>query len=105
MKSIFRNCILIFVILIGSKIEAREIILIENMAQTSTGELLKSILIKKFHFPEELITLKNINQNCEERSEAIMHLCLDQKGELNVKKLNQFVVRNSFRSFLNQEIN
>ena len=102
MKLIFKNIIFCFLILICPKLFAREIILIENLASKSEGELLKSILIKKFHLPKELITLRNTNKNCEPKTEAIIHLCLEADGELTVKKINQYVVRNSLGGFLNE---
>ena len=102
MKSIFKSLICCYLILICPKLFAREVVLIENLATISEGELLKSILIKKFHLPRELITLKNTNQPCEIRSEAIIHLCLEANGELLIKKMNQFIVRNSLGVFLNQ---
>ena len=102
MNLIFRNLICCCLILINSKLYSREVVLIENLASTSEGELLRTILIKKFHLPRELITLKNTNQTCEVKTEAIIHLCLAANGELIVKKMNQYVVRNSLGVFLNQ---
>jgi hypothetical protein len=102
MKSIFKSLIYCYLILISPTLFSREIVLIENLATISEGELLKSILIKKFHIPTELITLKNTNLPCELRSEAIIHLCLSVDGELLIKKMNQFVVKNSLGVFLNQ---
>ncbi|MDD4972801.1 MAG: hypothetical protein PHY93_00540 [Bacteriovorax sp.] len=102
MKSIFKSLICCYLIFICPKLFAREVVLIENLATISEGELLKSILIKKFHLPRELITLKNTSQACEIKSEAIIHLCLEANGELLIKKMNQFIVRNSLGVFLNQ---
>jgi hypothetical protein len=102
MKLIFKNLISCYLILISPNLFAREIVLIENLATVSEGELLKSILIKKFHIPTELITLKNTNLPCELRSDAIIQLCLREDGELLIKKMNQFVVKNSLGVFLNQ---
>lgn len=105
MKSIFSNFIFIGLfplILIPPPAMSREVILIENLATSAEGELLASILIKKFKLPRELITLRNTNQNCEIKSEAIIHLCLLASGELEVRKMNQYVVKNSLGVFLNQ---
>lgn len=102
MKLIFKNLLCCYLILIAPKIFSRDIILIENMATSDEGILLKSILIKKFHLPEELITLKNIISDCEIRTDAIIHLCIKADGELHVKKINQYVVRRSLGGFLNQ---
>lgn len=81
---------------------ARDVILIENQASLEEGVLLRSILEKKFHLPSELITLKNINASCEDKTEAIIHLCLLRSGDLQIKKMNQYVVENSLGVFLNQ---
>ena len=102
MKSIYKKIFFCCLILNGPNLFAREVVLIENLATTSEGELLKIILIKKFHLPKELITLRNTNKPCEEKSEAIIHLCLETNGELSIKKMNQYIVKNSLGVFLNQ---
>lgn len=105
MKLIFNYFIflgLLPLILISSPAISREVILIENLATSAEGELLASILTKKFKLPRELITLRNTNQKCEIKSEAIIHLCLLASGELEVRKMNQYVVKNSLGVFLNQ---
>jgi len=85
---------------------SRDVILIENRASRDEGQMLKKILIQKFNMPSELITLKNINAICETKTDAIIHLCLQENGELIVYKMNRFVVQNSFGVFLNKkEIN
>lgn len=105
MKSIFSGLIFICLAQLAfsaAPVFSREVILIENLATSGEGELLVKILIKKFKLPQELITLRNTNQNCEVRSEAIIHLCLLASGELEVRKMNQYVVKNSLGIFLNQ---
>ncbi len=94
---------LLSLILMSSSVQAREVVLIENQASLEEGILLKSILLKKFHIPRELITLKNINEACEKSTEAIIHLCLLKSGDLQIKKMNQYVVENSLGVFLNQD--
>ncbi len=105
MKLTFKKSLLfaLFFILFSVQLEAREIVLIENLATLSEGEVLKKILITKFHLPKELITLKHTNTACEARSEAVIHLCLQSDGELVIKKMNQYIVKNSLGVFLNQE--
>ncbi|MBP9680616.1 MAG: hypothetical protein KBD76_04340 [Bacteriovorax sp.] len=80
---------------------SREIILIENKASLEEGLLLKKILIEKFHLPKELIRLKKIKLNCEKRSNAILHLCLEKEGDLKVIKMNKYVIENSLGVFMN----
>lgn len=106
MKSAFKFSLITLITFLfsSSAVMARDVILIENKANREEGILLKSILVKKFHLPHELIVLKNITTDCEARSEAIIHLCLLQNGELEVKKINQYVVKNSLGVFLNQDI-
>jgi hypothetical protein len=102
MKLIYR---MLIPILLFSKLPlaySRDIILIENMATIKEGELIKKILKNKFHIPEELITLRNISTQCEISSEAIIQLCMNEEGELIIKKMNQYIVKNSLGVFLNQ---
>ena len=101
MKSIYKILIMSF-LLIAPRLYAREIVLIENRATTQEGELLKMILMTKFHLPHELITLINTPSPCDFKSDAIIHLCLEANGELNIVKMNQYVVKNSLGIFLNQ---
>lgn len=98
MKSIFSLLLLLTALSSG----ARDIILIENGATLAEGQLLSQILVKKFNLPVELITLRNTNLGCELKSEAIIHLCLRPDGELEIRKMNQYVVRNSLGVFMNQ---
>jgi hypothetical protein len=102
MKLIFNISLLCCLIFSSTIASAREIILIENLATSSEGDLLVNILVKKFRLPKELITLRNTNLPCETKSDAIIHLCLEANGELQVKKMNQYVVKNSLGVFLNQ---
>lgn len=102
MKSISKIFIVTLVMIYANSICAREIILIENLATKEEGKLLKNILVKNFHLPKELITLKNITGACETNTDAIVQLCLLENGELLVKKMNQYVVRNSLGVFLNK---
>lgn len=105
MKSIFKICATLgisYFILLSQRALARDVILIENRATVAEGEMLKNILIKKFRLPRELITLKNSIGPCELKSEAIVHLCLQDNGELEVRRLNRYVVKNSLGVFLDQ---
>lgn len=102
MKLVFKFTLLTS-LLLSSSLMAREIILIENHASSEEGLMLKNILIKKFHLPKELITLKNTNLECIGKTDAIIHLCLLSSGELQIKKMNRYVVGNSLGVFLNQD--
>ncbi len=86
----------------NSSLWARDVILIENRSSIDEGILVKTILTKKFHLPDELISLRQINEGCEKKSEALIHLCIDQFGELHISKMNYYVVNNSLGIFINQ---
>lgn len=103
MKLLFNLCLAAFVLLPFKRSYGREIILVENRATADQGLMLRKILEAKFRLPRSLITLKNIQSECDQKSEAIIHLCLLPDGDLKVIKMNQFVVKNSFGIFLNQE--
>lgn len=102
MKSISKIILISSILTYLNLIYARDVILIENLASKEEGLLLQNILIKKFHLPLELITLKNTTTPCESKSDAIVQLCLQENGELIIKKMNQYVVKNSLGVFLNQ---
>lgn len=82
---------------------SREIILIENQATKEEGQKLESILINKFNLPKELIDLRHEVKICQNNSDAVLHLCLNTVGDLEVRKINEFVVKNSLSVFLNKK--
>lgn len=78
---------------------SRDIILVENQASSSEGQMLLSIIQQKFKIPRKLITYRNVKNDCQKTSEAIMQLCLQSNGELTIVKINKMVVENSLRAF------
>lgn len=98
MKFIFN--IIILTLLFSAKAFCRDIIFIENQSTHQDGETVVKILSQKFHLPLELISLRDINGPCEKSSEALIHLCIDQEGELHIEKMNHYVVRNSLGVFM-----
>lgn len=92
---------LLFSLLLVTAIQAgqcREIILVENLASSDEGKMLLSIIEEKFNIPKSMVTYK-AQKECSINSEAIMHLCLRQNGELDVLRVNRFVVKNSLSTF------
>lgn len=104
MKLIFKTIFLVMITLqcISSTVLCRDIVLIENRGPMETGVLLKTILMDKYHFPANIITLRATGQDCQKKSDSIIHLCIDKNGELEIKKINEFIVQNSLSVFLNQ---
>ena len=102
MKLIFKKGLIFCFLLVGQESKSREVILIENMGTEEIGKILETILIKKFNLPRELISLRNKSLHCSVNKDAIIHLCLSANGELEVRKINQYVVKNSLGVFLNQ---
>ena len=81
---------------------SRDIIVIENAAGDDLGQLVQTILIKKFNLPKELIALRQNKKQCSEQSDAIVLLCINSNEDLEIKKMNSFIVKNSLGVFLNQ---
>jgi hypothetical protein len=99
MKLIFK--FFIFILLIHSTTGfSREIVLIENLSSIEEGEVVKNILVQKYKIPQELITLKQNESACSKNTESIMHLCIDENGELKVARMNKYVVRNALGVFM-----
>ena len=82
---------------------SRDIIVIENVASDDLGILVQSILINKFNLPKELITLKQNQKHCSEHSDAVVSLCINSNEDLEIKKMNSFIVKNSLGVFINQK--
>jgi len=103
MKWFFNSCLAALILVSGHEVSARDVVLVESLAGLESGLMVKKILMNKFQFPEKLITLKIIKTGCEAKSDAIVHLCLLSSGELEILKMNEFVVKNSFGIFMNGE--
>lgn len=103
MKLIFKIFIILTTQAMFMKIQAREVILLENLGTHAEGTQALKILQEKFNIPRGLITYRNINGECIKNSEAIMQLCLKASGELDVVKVNRYAVENSLRVFLEME--
>ena len=103
MKLIFKIFLIITSQSIYSQAHARDVILLENLGTHAEGTQALKILQEKFNIPKGLITYRNINGECQKRSEAIMQLCLKADGELDVVKVNRYAVENSLRVFLEME--
>ena len=100
MKLIFKCTLLMFM---TNALFARDIILVENLASKEEGQMLLKILEKKFKIPASMLTFKDTKQ-CSLKTEAIMHLCLQRSGELDVLKVNRYVVNNSLSSFFEDDL-
>lgn len=95
MKRLFS---LIALMLVSECSFARDIILVENEASLSEGQMLLQIMEKKFNVPKTLVTYQPI-KTCSRPTDAIMHLCLKADGNLEILKVNRFVMKNSFGAF------
>lgn len=99
MKSHFKS-FLVAMMLINSAVSySRDIILIENLADNQSGQTLLRIIQQKFNIPRKLITYRNVNRECMKKSDAIMQLCLKADGEMDIVKINKFVIEETFRVF------
>ncbi len=101
MKWCFNVCLAALILLTNKEVSARDVVLVESQAGLESGLMVKKILMGKFQFPEKLIRLRITNSSCEKNSEAIVHLCLLASGDLQVMKMNEYVVKNSFGIFMN----
>jgi hypothetical protein len=97
MKLIFS---LIF--LLSQTVWSRDIIVIDHIQNNQTALLVKKILITKFQIPEKLIQINRQNLACDESKDAILHLCVDKDGNMEIKKINKYILKNAFNVFLDQ---
>lgn len=102
MKLVF-NIFFITLLAFSHAVSAREIIIIEHIDNKETALMVKNILLRKFQLPETLIKVYAQANNCSEKSDAILQLCVLRNGELEIKKINRFVLKSSFNIFLDQK--
>ena len=103
MKSHFKKTIIAGLLFFSTSTFCREVILIENQADEESGQMLLKIIQEKFNIPRKLITYRNVNKDCMKKTEAIMQLCLRKDGEMDIVKINKFVIEKTFRVFLETE--
>jgi len=103
MKSHFKYFLIALALACSIKAYSRDVILIENMGSPESGKMLIQIIQKKFNIPRKLITYKSVIKECMKTSEAIMQLCLKPDGEMEIVKINKFVIENTFRIFSETE--
>lgn len=103
MKYLFKNISLSILLINSPLIYSRDVILIENLASIEEGQTLLKIIQQKFNIPRKLITFKNIKKECMQNSDAIMQLCLKANGEMDIVKINKFVIEETFRVFTEVE--
>ncbi|NOT79839.1 MAG: hypothetical protein HOP07_12665 [Bacteriovoracaceae bacterium] len=82
---------------------AREIILIDNLADPVHGKTLISILNRKYQLPQKLITYNLHKDQCTKGSDAILHLCIKRNGDIDVLKYEQKVLEKMLSVFLESE--
>ena len=99
MKFHFKSIVVLFMLLNSTLSHSRNIILIENLASIDEGQMLLRIVQHKFNIPKKLVTYRNIKKECMKNSDAIMHLCLKANGEMDIVKINKFVIEETFRIF------
>lgn len=99
MKSHFKSFLVAMVVAHSTASYSRDIILIENLADNQSGQTLLRIIQQKFNIPRKLITYRNVNRECMKKSDAIMQLCLKANGEMDIVKINKFVIEETFRVF------
>lgn len=100
MKLIFKGQLIFLLFLILENAIARDLILIENLAELEAGKNLTRIIQEKFNIPRRLITQKNLNQDCSKKSEAILHLCLKKNGDLEIVSMNKSAIESMLGVFL-----
>lgn len=99
MKSHFKKFIVLTMLMNSSVSYSRDVILVENLATPEEGQTLLRIIQQKFNIPRKLITYRNVNRECVKNSDAIMQLCLKANGEMDIVKINKFVIEETFRVF------
>jgi len=99
MKFHFKSILFTLMLMNSTMSYSRDVILIENLASVEEGQTLLRILQQKFNIPRKLITYRNSNRGCMKNSDAIMQLCLRANGEMDIVKINKFVIEETFRIF------
>jgi hypothetical protein len=100
MKLIFS--ILLTFLLRNSCAQARDVVVIEYIKNIESALVTKKILINTFQFPDHFIHIYKQETSCSNKTSAIVQLCILENGELEIRKINQYVLKNSFGIFLDK---
>lgn len=102
MKLIFK-LIITASIIFPNLVFSRDVILIEHIDNQDTANLVKQILTNKFQIPKNLIKIYGQESKCTEKTDAILQLCILRNSELEIKKIDRYVLNTAFNIFLEQK--
>ncbi len=60
---------------------------------------IKKIIIKHFHYPENLIAIKELEEPCKALPDKILQACLDDNANLNFPIINKKLLNSSYAIF------
>lgn len=96
MKSIFK----IFGLFTGLNLFASSPILITHDDRYKKAELINEIMTEKIGIPQNLIEVSNTALPCIIRDEAVVHLCIDEDGDVKLRNYDRKTVTEAFSVFL-----
>ncbi len=67
---------------------ARDLILIENLAENIHGTTLKDLLHEKFLLPKNFIKITNKQDKCKRNKESILQFCIQKNGDIDSEIIN-----------------
>ncbi len=89
MKFFFSLCL----ILITSQAYSHPVILLGHENNHENLEIVHSLLLKKFYIPDNLITKEKEPAPCKANDRTVIHLCIDEKGEMKILNVDNKVMR------------
>lgn len=95
------NLFKITLLLFGAQAFALDIFQINYTSDFSKkrSEMLKKVLIDNYQVPEFVIN-RRFSENCENlKEDALIHLCIDNTGEINVVYIDYTFFRNTLEGF------
>ena len=83
----------LWLILISTQAYGHPVILLNHESNHENVEIVHSLLLKKFFIPDNLITRVTEPSPCKANDKAVIHLCIDEKGEMKILKVDQKVMK------------
>ena len=94
MKFLLSSSLFFSMIINPTHIQAREIVIIENLASRLEGETLAQLIQKRLGLPKNYISVLTGPSKCTKQREAILHICLLSNGDIEIIKKNEEVLEN-----------
>lgn len=82
------------------QIFASQMIVVSFKNQRKSAELIKKMLVREYNLPGQVIKLDWRENPCQIQSSPLLHICVDQTGDMHIQQFKRSQFNQSFELFL-----